>query len=159
MGIDDLIPPLQAHSLTGIEESLSYPLPSRTLALSGNYWKGFCFCESRHESDRHGRRESLTSGLWAIGTMTAVCWGEFHPMSSSNGKPPGVELDLGNFLCPTSCAGLEAIMDSPSIYKEFYHSQRLRITSAVSGEVGIGPNSGIVLEQTRQLCSNQAYNV
>ncbi|KDP26371.1 hypothetical protein JCGZ_17529 [Jatropha curcas] len=42
-------------------------------------------------------------------------------------------------------AGLSALMDRPSIYNGFYHSQRLHLTSNKSGPHGI--NSGIVLEQ------------
>lgn len=44
-------------------------------------------------------------------------------------------------------AGLAALMDRPSIYKGFYHSQRLRLNSTeFSSEEGEG--TGIVLEQT-----------
>ncbi|KAL3567828.1 hypothetical protein D5086_030479 [Populus alba] len=42
--------------------------------------------------------------------------------------------------------GLSALMDRPSIYKSFYHSQRLHLTSNAYDPVGM--NSGIVLEQT-----------
>ncbi|KAF5741274.1 GPI transamidase component PIG-T-like [Tripterygium wilfordii] len=42
--------------------------------------------------------------------------------------------------------GLSALMHRPSIYKGFYHSQRLRLTSIASNLEGWG--SGIVLEQT-----------
>ncbi|BBH10031.1 GPI transamidase component Gpi16 subunit family protein [Prunus dulcis] len=43
-------------------------------------------------------------------------------------------------------AGLSALMDRPSIYKGFYHSQRLRLTSSeFESEEG---GSGIVLQQT-----------
>ncbi|KAJ7950457.1 GPI transamidase component PIG-T [Quillaja saponaria] len=43
-------------------------------------------------------------------------------------------------------AGISALMDRPSIYRGFYHSQRLRLTSSESGSRGI--YSGIVLEQS-----------
>ncbi|KAJ4728468.1 GPI transamidase component PIG-T [Melia azedarach] len=43
-------------------------------------------------------------------------------------------------------AGLSALMDRPSIYRGFYHSQRLRLTSSESGLNGV--DSGIILEQT-----------
>ncbi|XP_068668207.1 uncharacterized protein [Aristolochia californica] len=155
---------------------------------------------------------SFTQGRWNYER-----WGGFDPISSSNAKPPGVELwavfdvplnvvdatwkNLTHALSGLFCAsvnflessasysapdwgfrshsgylrygalpreavctenltpwlkllpcrdkaGLAAIMDRPSIYKGFYHSQRLRITSAEFAEVDIGPNSGIVLEQT-----------
>lgn len=42
-------------------------------------------------------------------------------------------------------AGLSALMDRPSIYRGFYHSQRLHLTS---GEFDSAADSGIVLEQT-----------
>ncbi|KAL1340967.1 hypothetical protein HN51_027474 [Arachis hypogaea] len=43
-------------------------------------------------------------------------------------------------------AGLSALMDRPSIYKSFYHSQRLHLTQA---KTGANPkNSRVVLEQT-----------
>ncbi|RYQ88602.1 hypothetical protein Ahy_B09g095703 isoform A [Arachis hypogaea] len=43
-------------------------------------------------------------------------------------------------------AGLSALMDRPSIYKSFYHSQRLHLTQA---KTGADPkNSRVVLEQT-----------
>ncbi|KAJ6866644.1 hypothetical protein NC652_038021 [Populus alba x Populus x berolinensis] len=42
--------------------------------------------------------------------------------------------------------GLSALMDRPSIYKSFYHSQRLHLTSNAYDPEGM--NSGIVLEQT-----------
>ncbi|XP_010271693.1 PREDICTED: GPI transamidase component PIG-T [Nelumbo nucifera] len=44
-------------------------------------------------------------------------------------------------------AGLAAILDRPSIYRGFYHSQRLRLTSTEVGSEK-GMESGIVLEQT-----------
>lgn len=43
-------------------------------------------------------------------------------------------------------AGLSALMDRPSIYTGFYHSQRLHLTSNASDLEGLNP--GIVLEQT-----------
>ncbi|XP_008235459.1 PREDICTED: GPI transamidase component PIG-T-like [Prunus mume] len=43
-------------------------------------------------------------------------------------------------------AGLSALMDRPSIYKGFYHSQQLRLTSSESESEEGG--SGIVLQQT-----------
>lgn len=43
-------------------------------------------------------------------------------------------------------AGLSALMDRPSIYGSFYHSQRLRLTLAKSGADGL--NAGIILDQT-----------
>lgn len=43
-------------------------------------------------------------------------------------------------------AGLSALMDRPSIYTSFYHSQRLHLTSNASDLEGLNP--GIVLEQT-----------
>ncbi|KAJ6860545.1 hypothetical protein NC651_036822 [Populus alba x Populus x berolinensis] len=42
--------------------------------------------------------------------------------------------------------GLSALRDRPSIYKSFYHSQRLHLTSNAYDPEGM--NSGIVLEQT-----------
>ncbi|KAG9454510.1 hypothetical protein H6P81_007414 [Aristolochia fimbriata] len=146
---------------------------------------------------------SFTQGRWNYDR-----WGGFDPMSSSNAKPPGVELwavfdvplnvvdatwkNLSHALSGLFCAsinflessasfsapgwgfrshsgylrygalpreavctenltpwlkllpcrdkaGLAAIMDRPSIYKGYYHSQRLKITSATIG---------ITLEQT-----------
>ncbi|KAM7527415.1 hypothetical protein LguiB_030825 [Lonicera macranthoides] len=43
-------------------------------------------------------------------------------------------------------AGISALMDRPSIYRGFYHSQRLHLTSSEFDKVGL--NSGMVLEQT-----------
>ncbi|KAJ7961541.1 GPI transamidase component PIG-T [Quillaja saponaria] len=43
-------------------------------------------------------------------------------------------------------AGLSALLDRPSIYRGFYHSQRLRLTTSDSGSGGI--DSQIVLEQS-----------
>ncbi|OAY32794.1 GPI transamidase component PIG-T isoform X1 [Manihot esculenta] len=42
-------------------------------------------------------------------------------------------------------AGISALMDRPSIYRSFYHSQRLHLISNKSGPEGMNP--GIVLEQ------------
>ncbi|XXG78577.1 hypothetical protein AAC387_Pa08g2498 [Persea americana] len=154
---------------------------------------------------------SFTQGRWNYER-----WGGFDPISSSNAKPPGVELwavfdvpfdqvdatwknlthALSGLFCasinflesstaysapswgfrshsgslrygalPTEAvctenltpwlkllpcrdkAGLAAIMDRPSIYKGYYHSQRLRLASTeCSSDEGKG--TGIVLEQT-----------
>ncbi|KAM4077897.1 hypothetical protein ACJW30_12G174700 [Castanea mollissima] len=152
---------------------------------------------------------SFTQGRWNYDR-----WGGFDPISSSNAKPPGVELwavfdvpkdqvdaawknlthTLSGLFCasinflessttysahewgfhPSSgglrygtlpreavctenltpwlkllpCrdkAGLSALLDRPSIYRGFYHSQRLRLTSSESHSSGV--ESGIVLEQ------------
>ncbi|XP_028797168.1 GPI transamidase component PIG-T [Neltuma alba] len=152
---------------------------------------------------------SFTQGRWNYES-----WGGFDPISSSNAKPPGVELwavfgvpehevdaswknlthSLSGLFCasinflessttyfspklvfqPASgslrygtlpreavctenltpwlkllpCrdkAGLSALMDRPSIYRSFYHSQRLRLTLAKSAD---GLDSGVMLEQT-----------
>lgn len=45
-------------------------------------------------------------------------------------------------------AGLAALMDRPSIYRGYYHSQRLHLTSSEFGAVGF---TGIVLDQTLTL--------
>ncbi|PON99815.1 GPI transamidase component PIG-T [Trema orientale] len=45
--------------------------------------------------------------------------------------------------------GIAALMDRPSIYKGFYHSQRLHLTS--TGFVSDGVDSGVILEQTLTL--------
>uniref|UniRef100_A0A1J3GH08 GPI transamidase component PIG-T n=1 Tax=Noccaea caerulescens TaxID=107243 RepID=A0A1J3GH08_NOCCA len=42
--------------------------------------------------------------------------------------------------------GISALMNRPSVYRGFYHSQRLRLSRVESGEEGLG--SGTVLEQT-----------
>ncbi|XP_010524674.1 PREDICTED: GPI transamidase component PIG-T-like isoform X2 [Tarenaya hassleriana] len=42
--------------------------------------------------------------------------------------------------------GISALMDRPSIYRGFYHSQRLHLFTVDSGQEGL--DSGIVLEQT-----------
>ncbi|XP_054781736.1 uncharacterized protein LOC129288945 isoform X2 [Prosopis cineraria] len=152
---------------------------------------------------------SFTQGRWNYES-----WGGFDPISSSNAKPPGVELwavfdvpehqvdaswknlthSLSGLFCasinflessttyfppklvfqPASgslrygtlpreavctenltpwlkllpCrdkAGLSALMDRPSIYRSFYHSQRLRLTLSKSAD---GLDSGVMLEQT-----------
>ncbi|OVA19112.1 GPI transamidase component PIG-T [Macleaya cordata] len=154
---------------------------------------------------------SFTQGRWNYER-----WGGFDPTSSSNAKPPGVELwavfdvppdqvdanwkNLTHTLSGLFCAsinflesstaysapawgfrpfsgslrygalpreavctenltpwlkllpcrdkaGLASILDRPSIYKGFYHSQRLRLLSNEFGlEEGVEP--GILLEQT-----------
>lgn len=153
---------------------------------------------------------SFTQGRWNYER-----WGGFDPISSSNAKPPGVELwavfdvpqaqidaswrNLTHALSGLFCAsvnflessttysspawgfrpfsgslrygtlpreavctenltpwlkllpcrdkaGLSALLDRPSIYRGFYHSQRLRLTSTEFGSEGV--ESGIVLEQT-----------
>ncbi|XP_062020608.1 uncharacterized protein LOC133736992 isoform X2 [Rosa rugosa] len=153
---------------------------------------------------------SFTQGRWNYDQ-----WGGFDPISSSNAKPPGVELwavfdvpheqvddswkNLTHALSGLFCAsinflessttysapdwgyrpdsgslrygslpreavctenltpwlkllpcrdkaGLSTLMDRPSIYKGYYHSQRLRLTSSEFEPEGVG--SGIVLEQT-----------
>ncbi|XVF21368.1 hypothetical protein REPUB_Repub12eG0084400 [Reevesia pubescens] len=43
-------------------------------------------------------------------------------------------------------AGIAVLLDRPSIYRGFYHSQRLHLTSTGSGSEGM--NSGFLLEQT-----------
>ncbi|KFK38168.1 hypothetical protein AALP_AA3G077800 [Arabis alpina] len=42
--------------------------------------------------------------------------------------------------------GISALMNRPSVYRGFYHSQRLHLSTVESGEEGLG--SGIKLEQT-----------
>ncbi|CAH8290973.1 unnamed protein product [Eruca vesicaria subsp. sativa] len=42
--------------------------------------------------------------------------------------------------------GISALMDRPSVYRGFYHSQRLHLSMVDSGEEGLG--SGMVLEQS-----------
>ncbi|XVF72258.1 hypothetical protein PTKIN_Ptkin12aG0105700 [Pterospermum kingtungense] len=153
---------------------------------------------------------SFTQGRWNYES-----WGGFDPITSSNAKPPGVELwavfdvpqhqidaswknlthTLSGLFCasinflestttysapewsfpPASgslrygtlpreaictenltpwlkllpCrdkAGIAVLLDRPSVYKGFYHSQRLHLTLTGSDSEGI--NSGIMLEQT-----------
>ncbi|GAU44938.1 hypothetical protein TSUD_351530 [Trifolium subterraneum] len=43
-------------------------------------------------------------------------------------------------------AGLSALMDRPSIYRSFYHSQRLHLTTSTAPADGL--DSGVILEQT-----------
>ncbi|CAK9159180.1 unnamed protein product [Ilex paraguariensis] len=153
---------------------------------------------------------SFTQGRWNYER-----WGGYDPISSSNAKPPGVELwavfdvphhqidaswkNLTHALSGLFCAsinflessttysapewafrpvsgnlrygtlpreavctenltpwlkllpcrdkaGISALMDRPSIYRGYYHSQRLHLTSSEFDSVS--SNSGIVLEQT-----------
>ena len=153
---------------------------------------------------------SFTQGRWNYER-----WGGFDPISSSNAKPPGVELwavfdvphdevdaswkNLTHALSGLFCAsinflesstaysapdwgfrpfsgslrygslpreavctenltpwlkllpcrdkaGLAALMDRPSIYRGFYHSQRLRFTSTEFGSTEV--ESGIAVDQT-----------
>lgn len=153
---------------------------------------------------------SFTQGRWNYER-----WGGFDPISSSNAKPPGVELwavfdvphdlvdaswkNLTHTLSGLFCAsinflesstaysapdwgfqpfsgslrygslpreavctenltpwlkllpcrdkaGLAALMDRPSIYRGFYHSQRLRLSSTEFGSTEV--ESGIALDQT-----------
>ncbi|RZC83034.1 hypothetical protein C5167_045821 [Papaver somniferum] len=155
---------------------------------------------------------SFTQGRWNYER-----WGAFDPMSSSNAKPPGVELwavfdvpphqvdanwknltqTLSGLFCASinflesstaysapawgfqtfsgklrygalpreavctenltpwlkllPCrdkAGLASILDRPSIYKGFYHSQRLRLLSNEFSLDASTEKPGIVLEQT-----------
>ncbi|KAK1355993.1 GPI transamidase component PIG-T [Heracleum sosnowskyi] len=156
---------------------------------------------------------SFTQGRWNYER-----WGGYDPLSSSNAKPPGVELwaifdvpqhevdaswkNLTHTLSGLFCAsinflessteysapewgsqqssgklrygalpreavctenltpwlkllpcrdkaGLAALMDRPSIYRGYYHSQRLHLTSSEFGAVG--STTGIVLDQTLTL--------
>lgn len=156
---------------------------------------------------------SFTQGRWNYER-----WGGYDPLSSSNAKPPGVELwavfdvpqhevdaswkNLTHTLSGLFCAsinflessteysapewgsqqssgklrygalpreavctenltpwlkllpcrdkaGFAALMDRPSIYRGFYHSQRLHLTSSEFGAVGL--TTGIVLDQTLTL--------
>lgn len=156
---------------------------------------------------------SFTQGRWNYER-----WGGYDPLSSSNAKPPGVELwavfdvpqhevdaswkNLTHTLSGLFCAsinflesstaysapewgsqqsvgklrygalpreavctenltpwlkllpcrdkaGLAALMDRPSIYRGYYHSQRLHLTSSEFGAVGL--TTGIVLDQTLSL--------
>lgn len=156
---------------------------------------------------------SFTQGRWNYER-----WGGYDPISSSNAKPPGVELwavfdvpqhqvdaswkNLTHTLSGLFCAsinflesstaysapswgsqpfkgnlrygslpreavctenltpwlkllpcrdkaGLSALMDRPSIYRGYYHSQRLHLISSEFGSKG--SNTGIVLEQTLTL--------
>lgn len=156
---------------------------------------------------------SFTQGRWNYER-----WGGYDPLSSSNAKPPGVELwavfdvpqhevdaswkNLTHTLSGLFCAsinflesstayttpewgsqqssgklrygalpreavctenltpwlkllpcrdkaGLAALMDRPSIYRGYYHSQRLHLTSSEFGIVG--STTGIVLDQTLTL--------
>ncbi|KAH1081546.1 hypothetical protein J1N35_021307 [Gossypium stocksii] len=153
---------------------------------------------------------SFTQGRWNYER-----WGGFDPISSSNAKPPGVELwavfdvpqhhidaswknlthtlsglfcasinflestatystpewsfppasgnvRYGTLPCEAVCtenltpwlkllpcrdkAGIALLLDRPSLYRGFYHSQRLHLTSTESSSEGI--DSGIILEQT-----------
>ncbi|KAI5679959.1 hypothetical protein M9H77_01186 [Catharanthus roseus] len=153
---------------------------------------------------------SFTQGRWNYER-----WGGYDPISSSNAKPPGVELlavfdvpqdevdaswkNLTHALSGLFCAsinflehstaysapkwslrssdgklrygtlpreavctenltpwlkllpcrdkaGIAALMDRPSIYRGYYHSQRLHLTSAEFGSTKL--SSGIVLDQT-----------
>ncbi|TYG45267.1 hypothetical protein ES288_D11G160300v1 [Gossypium darwinii] len=153
---------------------------------------------------------SFTKGRWNYES-----WGGFDPLSSSNAKPPGVELwavfdvpqhhidaswknlthtlsglfcasinflestatystpewsfppasgnvRYGTLPCEAVCtenltpwlkllpcrdkAGIALLLDRPSLYRGFYHSQQLHLTSTGSSSEGI--DSGIILEQT-----------
>ncbi|MBA0686340.1 hypothetical protein Goari_013948 [Gossypium aridum] len=153
---------------------------------------------------------SFTQGRWNYES-----WGGFDPISSSNAKPPGVELwavfdvpqhhidaswknlthtlsglfcasinflqstatystpewsfppasgnvRYGTLPCEAVCtenqtpwlkllpcrdkAGIALLLDRPSLYRGFYHSQQLHLTSTGSSSEGI--DSGIILEQT-----------
>lgn len=204
-----------------IEELLLKPLPDRKVLAH------FHFQNTAPASSSNGRHHhlfpksisqlvkkfqvkemelSFTQGRWSY-----EHWGGFDPISSSNAKPPGVELwavfdvpedqidaswrNLTHTLSGLFCAsinflessttysspewgfplassnlrygtlpreavctenltpwlkllpcrdksGLAALLDRPSIYRGFYHSQRLRLVSTGSG---LG---GITLEQT-----------
>ncbi|PWA82408.1 GPI transamidase component PIG-T [Artemisia annua] len=71
---------------------------------------------------------SFTQGRWNYES-----WSGFEPVASSNTKPPGVELwdvfdvPADQAVCREK-AGLSSLMDRPSIYGGFYHSQRLHLT-------------------------------
>ncbi|KAF3949578.1 hypothetical protein CMV_024568 [Castanea mollissima] len=85
-------------------------------------------------------------------TYSAHEWG-FHPSSGGlrYGTLPREAVcteNLTPWLKLLPCrdkAGLSALLDRPSIYRGFYHSQRLRLTSSESHSSGV--ESGIVLEQ------------
>ncbi|KAK9992834.1 hypothetical protein SO802_022537 [Lithocarpus litseifolius] len=85
-------------------------------------------------------------------TYSAREWG-FHPSSGSlrYGTLPREAVcteNLTPWLKLLPCrdkAGLSALLDRPSIYRGFYHSQRLRLTSSEFHSSSV--ESGIVLEQ------------
>ncbi|KAF3435960.1 hypothetical protein FNV43_RR23052 [Rhamnella rubrinervis] len=86
-------------------------------------------------------------------TYSAPDWG-FRPASGSlrYGTLPREAVcteNLTPWLKLLPCrdkAGIAALLDRPSIYKGYYHSQRLRLTSTEFDLEGV--DSGIVLEQT-----------
>ncbi|CAD6233134.1 unnamed protein product [Miscanthus lutarioriparius] len=104
---------------------------------------------------------SFTQGRWNYEQ-----WGGFDPMSTNNAKPPGVELwgfklNEGNLrygalpreaVCTENLtpwlkllpyrdkAGIASLLYRPSIYKGYYHSQKLKLRSSQS--------LGIILDQT-----------
>lgn len=86
-------------------------------------------------------------------TYSAPVWG-FHPSSVNlrYGTLPREAVcteNLTPWLKLLPCrdkAGLSTLMDRPSIYKGFYHSQRLHLSSTEFDSTGL--NTGIVLEQT-----------
>ncbi|RZB81853.1 GPI transamidase component PIG-T [Glycine soja] len=101
---------------------------------------------------------SFTQGRWNYDR-----WGGFDSISSCNAKPPGLfcasinfvessttysapELAFQSALGSLRYAGLSSLLERPSIYRSFYHSQRLHLT--MSTDHSDGSRSGINLEQT-----------
>ncbi|XP_062078150.1 GPI transamidase component PIG-T homolog isoform X2 [Humulus lupulus] len=105
-----------------------------THALSGMFCASINFLESStsYSAPKWGFRSG--SGSLRYGTLPreAVCTENLTPW-------------LKLLPCRDK-AGLAALMDRPSIYKGFYHSQRLHLTS--TGFDSDGVDSGILLEQT-----------
>lgn len=105
-----------------------------THALSGLFCASINFLESStsYSAPQWGFRSA--SGSLRYGTLPreAVCTENLTPW-------------LKLLPCRDK-AGIAALMDRPSIYKGFYHSQRLHLNS--TGFESDGLDSGIVLEQT-----------
>ncbi|KAF4370284.1 hypothetical protein G4B88_012968 [Cannabis sativa] len=105
-----------------------------THALSGLFCASINFLESStsYSAPQWGFRSA--SGSLRYGTLPreAVCTENLTPW-------------LKLLPCRDK-AGLAALMDRPSIYKGFYHSQRLHLTSNEFDSNGV--DSGILLEQT-----------
>ncbi|PON70828.1 GPI transamidase component PIG-T [Parasponia andersonii] len=107
---------------------------------------------------------SFTQGRWSYES-----WGGFDPIPSNNAETPGAELWASGglrygtlprdavctknltprlkFLPCRDKDGIAALMDRPSIYKGFYRSQWLHLTSTGLDDSD-GVDSGIILEQT-----------
>jgi len=105
-----------------------------TNSLSGLFCASINFLESStsYSAPKWAFQSALSSLRYGTLPREAVC---------SENLTPWLKL-----LPCRDKAGLSALMDRPSIYRSFYHSQRLHVTASRAPADGL--DSGVILEQT-----------